>query len=128
VLLLAPPNKGGLGKMSPVVGLVVPEAPKDAAPLTSADLDAVQQRTIEKAQKEIGEFKLVETSSATVGGEPARRIVYTGRKLGQSLQVMYLLTTHAGRAYSFSYMSAPETFDDYRAAVETMAESAQWMQ
>ena len=128
VLLLAPPNKGKGGAFPPAVAVVAPSqtSKADASEPDERRLDAMQQRAIDKARGEMSDFQLVETSETTVGGEPARRIVYTGSKLGQPLQVMYVLTLHAGRPYAFSYMSAPATFDDHRSAVERVVASAQW--
>jgi hypothetical protein len=123
ILLLAPPQKHE-GLMPPAFAVVVP--PGDQ-PVTADDLDSMQQRTIEKAKKEIGDFHLVQSSTTAVGGEPARRIVYTGKKLGQSLEVMYVLTTHAGKAYAFSYMSGPDIFEEVRPQIEKVVESVQWI-
>ncbi|MGH7177453.1 MAG: hypothetical protein ACREJC_08745 [Tepidisphaeraceae bacterium] len=123
VLMLALPHSGGLGKTPPVVAVVAPDSNQA---VTSADLDGMQQRTIEKAGKEIGEFKLVESKSMTVGGQDARRIIYTGKKLGLSIQTMYVLTTHAGRPFAFSYLSSPDTFSTNLSAVDRMIGSVQF--
>src|SRR5689334_11312430 len=99
LLLLAPPAPKHAGLMAPAFAVVAPQSDRKA---TSDDLDAMQQRTIDKARSEIGEFQLVQTAPTTVGAEPARRIVYTGKKLGMAIEVMYVLTTHTGKAYAFS--------------------------
>jgi hypothetical protein len=124
VLLLAPPASNHAGLMPPAFAVVSPESER---PVSADDLDGMQQRTIDKAKKEIGEFQLVQSDQATVGGEPARRIVYTGKKLGQSLEVMYVLTTHAGKPYAFSFMSGPDVFESVRPGADKVVESVQWI-
>src|SRR5438874_1823874 len=124
LLLLAPPAPGHSGLMPPAFAVVSPESDQPVGP---DDLDSMQQRTIDKAKKEIGDFQLVQTSEATVGGEPARRIVYTGKKLGQSLEVMYILTAHAGKAFALSFMSGPDVFESVRPSVDKVVESVQWL-
>ena len=124
LLLLAPPAPKHAGLMPPAFAVVAPQSDQ---PMSPNDLDDMQQRTIDKAKKEIGEFQLVQTSQATVGGEPARRIVYTGKKLGQSIEVMYVLTTHAGKPFAFSYMAGPDVFDGMQPQIEKVVESVHWL-
>jgi hypothetical protein len=124
LLLLAPPAPKHAGLMPPAFAIVAPSS--DQA-VTSDDLDGMQQRTIDKAKKEIGDFQLVEASQTSVGAEPARRIIYTGKKLGQSIQVMYVLTTHAGKPFAITYMAGPDVFDSVRPQVEKVVGSVQWL-
>ena len=121
VLLLAPPNKSG--GFPPAVGVV---APRPESVVTSNDLDGMETRTIEKARSDVGDFTLIQTSETTVAGEPARKVVYSGKKLGQAIQVMYVITTHGGRAYAFSYMASPSGFEDNLGAVDRFIGSVQF--
>jgi len=124
VLLLAPTAPDHAGLMPPAFAVVSPESDR---PVSADELDGMQQRTIDKAKKEIGDFQLVQATESTVGGEPSRRIIYTGKKLGQSLEVMYVLTTHAVKPFAFSYMAAPDAFESVRPQVEKVVESVQWI-
>jgi hypothetical protein len=86
----------------------------------------MEQRLIEKAKKEIGDFKLVETADTTVAGQRARRVIYSGTKLGVRLAVMNVITTHAGRGFAVAYMADPEMFDEGRPAVDKVVESIEF--
>ena len=96
-------------------------------PVSSADLPAMETRLIDKAQNTVGNFQLVETSDTTLGSEPARRIIYTGTKLGMSLRVMNVITAHNGRGYAIAFMSAPEAFDETRPEVDKVVKSFEFL-
>ncbi len=127
VLLLALPSHGGTvdgeSKFPAAFAIVSPDY---SSQMTPADLPAMQQRTLAKAQRDFANFKLVSSTAASVGGEPARRIIFIGDKPGQTLQAMYMLTTHAGNAYAFSLVSSPNEFTTQRASAERVIESTQW--
>jgi hypothetical protein len=94
--------------------------------VTSADLPAMEQRMIEKYRKEFADFDLLESADATLGGEPARRVVFTGKKLGMSVQVMNLLSSHAGTGYALMYMAPPASFIAGRADADEVIESVEF--
>lgn len=123
VLMLMPPSKVGMGKLPPTVSLVVQE-PRQ--PLLSSDLPAMEQRIVEKGRKEIEQFTIVESADATLGGEPARRIVYTGRKLGVSVQVMYVIAVQGGKGWAVSYAADPGVFEEQRPAVQQVVDSLEF--
>jgi len=123
ILLLQPPERGGLGKLPQTVSVVAQDATKVVGP---SDLPAMEQRLIEKAKKEIGDFKLVESADTTVASERARRVIYSGTKLGVRLEVMNVITTHAGRGYAVAYMADPAMFDEGRPAVDKVVESIEF--
>lgn len=111
-------------RLPPTVSIVAqPERKNSNAP----DLGQMEQRLIERAQKQIGDFALVETSDTTVAGQPARRVTYTGRKLGMSLQVMNVITIHDNRGYAIAYMADPATFDRRRFDVDRIIATIAWM-
>jgi hypothetical protein len=125
IVLLQPLEHGGLGKLPQTVSVVAQDATKVVGP---SDLPAMEQRLIEKATKEIGDFKLVETADTTVAGErrPAGNLF--GTKLGVRLEVMNVITTHAGRGYAVAYMADPAMFDEGRPAVDKVVESIEFSQ
>jgi hypothetical protein len=95
-------------------------------PVTSAELPAMEQRMLEKYRKEFSDFELIESADATLGGEPARRVIFTGKKLGMSVQVMNLLSSHAGTGYALMYMAPPASFTAGRADAEKVIESVRF--
>jgi hypothetical protein len=78
--------------------------------LTAAQLAALDQRAVEEYQRQFGEFKLIEQAETTFASEPARRTVFSGKKLGVKFQAMQVLAVRGGRTYVFLYMSNPTDY------------------
>ena len=98
-----------------------------ASPSAAAMLTDDLRTALERAQKQVKDFELVESSDATVAGEPARRVVYAGSKLGLHMRVMNVLTVHDGRGYAIAYMADPVAFDARLDDVQRMIDSVEWV-
>jgi hypothetical protein len=110
--------------LPPTVSLVA--QPQDSKG-NSPDLRDMEQRMIERAQKQIDSFAVVDASDTTVAGQPARRVIYTGKKLGVSMQVMNILAIHNNRGYAIAYMADPSAFDSRRSDVDRIVQSMEWI-
>ena len=118
VIVLVAPSGAGATTMPPTISVVAQEA-------LNEDLDAMVESVKSKASKQLDDFKLIESGAATLGGKPARRAVYTGRKLGVSLEVLNVMTIHNNRRFAVTYSADPDLFETHRAAVERVIESFQ---
>ena len=78
-------------------------------------------------RKEFGEFKLIEQSPTTVGNEPARRIVFSGKKLGIMFQAMHVLAIHGRRTFAFLYMSNPTDYPKGIGEVQRVVDSIEFV-
>jgi hypothetical protein len=126
VVLVAPSDVSGM-RMPPTVSFVAQDANANQTETVDQQLDAMQQQLIEKGQSQIGNFQLNESTRDTLGGEPARRVTYTGNKLNVALKVMNVIALHGGRQYGVAYSADPEIFDQHRPAVQRVIGSVQWM-
>jgi eukaryotic-like serine/threonine-protein kinase len=68
------------------------------------------------------DFKVSE-SNATLAGNPAYKIVYTGLEANVDLQAMMVLTIKGDRAYIISYTAEPEKYSHYLPTVQKMIDS-----
>jgi serine/threonine-protein kinase len=68
------------------------------------------------------DFKVSE-SNATLAGNPAFKIVYTGLEANVDLQAMMVLTIKGDRAYIISYTAEPEKYSHYLPTVQKMIDS-----
>lgn len=102
-------------------------AQDSAEQVTRDDLKPMEERAIEKYRKEFGEFELQEAADATLAGEPARRIVFVGKKLGMRFQAMNVLTAHGGKGYALLYMADEKTFAAARPGVQRMIDSIEFV-
>lgn len=122
ILVLTAQSEASATQMPPTISVVAQEA-KDAS-----DLDAITQKMIDKARSQFADFKLIASEATTLGGEPARRIIYTGNKLGVSVQVMNVVALRGDRAFAFAYSADPSIFEKHRASVQGVIGSVQWVQ
>src|SRR3954471_18427087 len=75
IVLKAPANVDG-NRMPPTISVVANDKSSDAS------LEQMQQQMIDKAKGQFSDFKLIDSGDAKLGTEPAKRITYTGSKLG----------------------------------------------
>jgi hypothetical protein len=123
-VLVLMPGEGSRGRFPSTVSVVAQPPPRDGA--AASDLLQMEARLVERGRRQIGDFQIVESTDDTLGGEPARRVICTGSKLGMRMQVMNLLSARNGRGYALAYAAAPEQFDARLAEVQTMIDSWQW--
>jgi len=65
----------------------------------------------------------VSESNATLAGNPAYKIVYTGLEASIDLKAMMVMTIKGDRAYIISYTAEPEKYSYYRPTVQKMIDS-----
>ena len=121
IVLKAQSNVDGT-RMPPTISVVA----NDKA--TTASLEQMQQQMIDKAKGQFSDFKLIDSGDAMLGTEPAKRITYTGSKLGVSLQVMNVIATHGGKGFAVAYSADPEIFATELSDVQKVIESIRWVQ
>ncbi len=72
------------------------------------------------------DFKIVESdTNATLGGNPAYKLVYTGVEEGIDLQAMLILTIKGDKAFIISYIAEPSKFSYYLPTLQKMISSLQ---
>ena len=65
----------------------------------------------------------VSESNATLAGNPAYKIVYTGLEASIDLKAMMVMTIKGDRAYIISYTAEPEKYSYYLPTVQKMIDS-----
>jgi hypothetical protein len=65
----------------------------------------------------------VSESNATLAGNPAYKIVYTGLEASIDLKAMMVMTIKGDRAYIISYTAEPEKYSYYLPTVQKMLDS-----
>ena len=73
--------------------------------------------------KQLSVLNVREAWSATLGGHPARQIVYSGSENGTSVQRMQTWTIKNNRAYVVTYTAQPESYNSYLPTVEEIMKS-----
>lgn len=121
IIVLKAPTRVGADKMPPTISVVVNEKS------SGATLEQMQQQMIDKAKGQFPDFKLIESSDARLGTEPAKRITYTGSKMGVSVQVMNVIATHSGKGFAVAYSADPEIFTQELPDVQKVIESIRWV-
>ncbi|MBC8105603.1 MAG: DcrB-related protein [Anaerolineae bacterium] len=122
IIVLKAQSKVDGTRMPPTMSVVA----NDKA--SGASLEQMQQQMIDKAKGQFSDFKLIESGDAKLGTEPAKRITYTGSKLGVSLQVMNVIATHGGKGFAVAYSADPEIFAQELPDVQKVIESIRWVQ
>lgn len=120
IVLRAQSNVDG-NRMPPTISVVANERS------SGASLEQMQQQMIDKAKGQFSDFKLIESGDAKLGSEPAKRITYTGSKLGVSLQVMNVIALHDGKGFAIAYSADPEVFAQQLPDVQKVIDSVKWM-
>ena len=73
--------------------------------------------------KQLSVLNVRQAWSATLGGHPARQIVYSGSENGTSVQRMQTWTIKNNRAYVVTYTALPESYNSYLPTVEEIMKS-----
>jgi hypothetical protein len=120
IIVLKAPSQVGADKMPPTISIVTNDKS------SGATLEQMQQQMIEKAKGQFTDFKLIESSDARLGIEPAKRVTYTGSKMGVSLQVMNVIAQHGGKGFAVAYSADPEVFTQALPDVQKVIESIRW--
>ena len=96
--------------------------------MTPAEISPGLVVNVSTPDLKLSDFKLIESSDARLGTEPAKRITYTGSKLGVSLQVMNVIAIHNGKGFAVAYSADPEIFASELPDVQKLVESIRWVQ
>jgi hypothetical protein len=121
IIVLKAPSAVDRNRMPPTISVVANEKSSNAS------LEQMQQQMIEKAKGQFSDFKLIDSSDAKLGTEPAKRITYTGSKLGVSLQVMNVIALHGGKGFAVAYSADPAIFAAELPDVQKVIESIRWV-
>jgi hypothetical protein len=121
IIVLRAQSDVGADKMPPTISVVANEKS------SSATLEQMQQQMIDKAKSQFSDFKLIESTDAMLGTESAKRIVYTGTKMGVSVQVMNVIAQRAGKGFAVAYSADPEVFAQELPDVQKVIESIRWV-
>jgi hypothetical protein len=95
--------------------------------LTTADLAQQEQAAIEKYREQLEDFKVLEQNQTTLGGEPARATVYSGKKLFVTFQTLQIVTVHNSTPYVVLYMTRPDDFAKGRPEAQKIFDSFQFV-
>jgi hypothetical protein len=120
IIVLKAPTTVAAERMPPTISVVANDKS------SGATLEQMQQQMIEKAKGQFSDFKLIQSSDATLGTEPAKRITYTGSKMGVSVQVMNVIALHGGKGFAVAYSADPEVFRQELPDVQKVIESIRW--
>ncbi|HLD06207.1 MAG TPA: PsbP-related protein [Candidatus Nanoarchaeia archaeon] len=74
--------------------------------------------------KKIPGITFVESSNTALAGNPAYKIIFTGKLDGvHNLKVLQVWTVKAGKYYAITYTAEIDRYADYFAAIQTMMDS-----
>lgn len=111
------------GKLGESLNIVVQDLPEGTT------LDELNQAGI-NSLKRLPDFNLLESTSATLSGNPAHRFVYTAfialtasRDESYNLQYLTVSTIKYDRAYLLTYTADIEQYPDYLGVIQQMIES-----
>lgn len=81
-------------------------------------LSQIESAVIERGRDSLTGFQLVGNVPATLGGEPAKQIVYKGSSNGISIETMTTIAVHNGQGIAVSFASGPSEFGEHLPAVQ----------
>lgn len=114
LVTFSPPFKN----TSDIVGKLVVQVDNisDVKPITLAEY---ANDTVSDLRQD---FKVIE-SNATLAGNPAYKVVYSGIEANVDLQAMMVMTIKGDRAYIVSYTAEPEKYSYYLPTIQKMIDS-----
>lgn len=89
----------------------------DAQPKT---LDEYTKLSIEEIKKYINDVNIIDSGSTTLDGNPAYKVVYTGKYLNYELKWMQVWTIKNNKAYILTYAAAVEGYTKYLDKINQM--------
>jgi hypothetical protein len=111
--------QGGVGNRTPEVISITTEV----LPTSDFNLDSYTEAALGQVEP-FQDFRLLNSSSATIGGLPAHMIVYTFTDESQTpLQNLQAWTIKDGMAYVITYGGTPEEFDISLPALQSVMKS-----
>lgn len=115
-ILFLSPLKNNTDRFQESVSILVENPPQDTslAEYTEQSVAEIKQLSV---------LNVREAWSASLGGHPARQIVYSGSVNGTSVQRMQTWAIKNNRAYVVTYTALPETYNSYLPTVEKMMKS-----
>jgi hypothetical protein len=93
------------------------------------DLTTAATAYVENFKRAMSDAKVLETTDATLGGEPAKVYVIRGHQVqgGRDTKAKVVVAVRNDRLYSVVAMAEPAGFDALSALFDKMLESFQWM-
>ncbi|HWP97384.1 MAG TPA: PsbP-related protein [Syntrophomonadaceae bacterium] len=79
--------------------------------------------SLSQIEKGVKNYKLISSTTTTMGSIAAQKIVYTGNMENMDLQFMQVMTIVNKKAYVFTYTSLPANYDKHSGTVQTMIDS-----
>lgn len=89
----------------------------------SLSLDAYTERVTSQLQQTLTDFNLIESSSTTLAGNPAHKVVYTGKQEQRNPKVYQVWTIINNKAYMIKYAADPSKYADFIEIVQQMTNS-----
>jgi eukaryotic-like serine/threonine-protein kinase len=114
IVIFSPPLKNSssiIGKLAVKVDNISNIKPTTLANYTDAIISDLKQ-----------DFRVTE-SNATLAGNPAYKVVYTGLEESVDLQAMLVMAIKGDRVYMISYTAEPENYSYYLPTVQKMIDS-----
>jgi hypothetical protein len=114
IVTFSPPLKNSssiIGKLAVKVDDISDIKPTTLANYTDAIISDLKQ-----------DFRVTE-SNATLAGNPASKVVYTGLEESVDLQAMLVMAIKGDRVYMISYTAEPENYSYYLPTVQKMIDS-----
>jgi eukaryotic-like serine/threonine-protein kinase len=114
IVTFSPPLKNSssiIGKLAVKVDNISDIKPTTLANYTDAIISDLKQ-----------DFRVTE-SNATLAGNPAYKVVYTGLEESVDLQAMLVMAIKGDRVYMISYTAEPENYSYYLPTVQKMIDS-----
>ena len=93
--------------------------------LSPMSLDDVTDLFIARNEKNVDNFKIIESNATTLGGVPAHKIVFTGKPKDSpvDLEMMQVLTVIEKRFYMIQFFAEQGKYSDYLPTIQLMIDS-----
>ncbi len=112
------------GPSTSFIVLSIAEEPLSSSdPNATAVLESLTKQKLALANQTLPDFKLIESNSTTLAGNPAHRIVYSLQSLSTVFQSMNIWTVKGGKEYMISYSQPEDEYPIYLPVVQQMIES-----
>lgn len=113
-----------------VVSFIAPQVPGDTfienftvavTPVPAdAPLEEIARRDAQRLQASVGDYRVVGSGTAELGGAPAVSVVYEGSIEGVSLSFFHILALRDAKAYEFTFSASAEEFDNFLPVIEQL--------
>ena len=116
------PQEGASDRFREGVNVVTEDLP------AGVTLDAYTNVSLTQLRNIITDFNLTESSPTTLSGNPAQKIVYTGKQGTYDLKFMQVLCVKGGKGYVISYVAEASEFSAYSQRAQQIIDSFEFTQ